>query len=292
MKITQLPWLASALCMTAGLYLLAGPFQSDRSDLRHLLTLWTVLSLYEFSVIGMIAVLRQRGADTFALTLVALFFLADPVFMGDAFTSVSGGSNPLLTTAAALVALVKAWSLARACGYLLTPWRAGWVAAALIGVHQLPNLNAVAAAQPASVIPQIVTWVVAGLAVPLWRDGRLGRAALGAVAVHFVATGIVSSLEFPMEFLTGPLLALSALLFRAARAPPRSSVPDGVPCRAGGGPGGPGCPGPASAGCPCRWRCIRRRCGRGCSRSARRRRGSARSWSRWPSCSSASASGA
>src|SRR4051812_48801403 len=212
MKITQLPWLASALCMTAGLYLLAGPFQSDRSDLRHLLTLWTVLSLYEFSVIGMIAVLRQRGADTFALTLVALFFLADPVFMGDAFTSVSGGSNPLLTTAAALVALVKAWSLARACGYLLTPWRAGWVAAALIGVHQLPNLNAVAAAQPASVIPQIVTWAVAGLAVPLWRDGRLGRAALGAVAVHFVATGIVSSLDFPMEFLTGPLVATSALL--------------------------------------------------------------------------------
>jgi len=212
MKITQLPWLASALCMTIGLYLLAGPFQSDRSDLHHLVTLWAVLTLYEFSVIGMIAVLRRRGVDTFALALVALFFLADPVFMGDAFASVSGGSNLLLTTAAALVALGKAWSLSRACGYLLTPWRAGWVAAALIGVHQLPNLNAVAAAQPASVIPQIVTWAVAGLAVPLWRDGRLGRAALGAVAVHFIATGIVSSLEFPLEFLTGPLLALSALL--------------------------------------------------------------------------------
>jgi hypothetical protein len=198
--------------MTAGLYLLAGPFQSDRSDLHHLLTLWTVLTLYEFSVIGMIAVLRRRGVDTFALTLVAIFFLADPVFMGDAFTSLSGGSNLLLTTAASLVALVKAWSLSRACGYLLTPWRAGWVAAALIGVHLLPNLNAVAAVQPASVIPQVLTWAVAGLALPLWRDGRLGRAALGAVAVHFIATGIVSSLEFPVEFLTGPLVALSALL--------------------------------------------------------------------------------
>ncbi|HUR39370.1 MAG TPA: hypothetical protein VM222_07740, partial [Planctomycetota bacterium] len=86
--------------MTAGLYLLAGPFQNDRSDLQGLLLLWAVLTLYEFSVIGMIAVLRRRGGDTFALTLVALFFLADPVFMGDAFTSVSGGSNPWLTTAA------------------------------------------------------------------------------------------------------------------------------------------------------------------------------------------------
>src|SRR5262249_30440251 len=88
MNIKQLPWLASALSMTAGLYLLAGPFRTDRSDIAHLLPLWGVLTVYEVVVIGMIAVLRRRGVDTAALTLVSLFFLADPIFLGDAFASI------------------------------------------------------------------------------------------------------------------------------------------------------------------------------------------------------------
>jgi len=212
MKLTQLPWLASALCMTGGLYLLAGPFQSDRSDLGHLLPLFGLLTVYEGAVIGMIAVLRRRGVDTFALTLVSLFFLADPVFFGDAFTTISARSHVLLTSSAALISLLKAWALSRACGHILTPWRAGWVAAALILVNQIPNLNTATAIQPASVIPPLATCLLAGLSVPLWRGGLLGRAAVAAMGVHFLATAVVSTLPFQLELLTGPLLALSALL--------------------------------------------------------------------------------
>jgi hypothetical protein len=198
--------------MTAGLYLLAGPFQSDRSDLLHVLPLWGILTLYEFLVIGMITVLRRRGIDTAALTLVSLSFLADPVFFGDAFTSIGAASTLVLTSAAALVSILKAWALARACGYSTTPWRAGWIAAALILVNQIPNLNTATAIQPASVIPPLATCLLAGLAVPLWREGPLGRAAVAALGVHFLATGVVASLPFQLELLTGPLLAVSALL--------------------------------------------------------------------------------
>jgi len=212
MKATQLPWLTSALCMTAGLYLLAGPFQSERAGVAHLLPLWALLTVYEFLVIGMIAVLRRRGADPSALTLVSIFFLADPIFMGDAFASVGSHEAFLISAGASALSLVKAWVLCRACGYSPTPWRAGWVSAALVSIHQIPNLNAATGTQPALVVSLLATWVLAALSVPLWRDGRLGRLAVGALLVHALATGLVSSLEFQLDHLTGPLLAVSALL--------------------------------------------------------------------------------
>ena len=212
MKITQLPWLGSALCMTFGLYLLAGPFRSERSDVLHLLPLWGVLTVYEFAVIGIVGFLRRRGVDVFALTLVSLFFLADPVFLGDAFAAIGGPGRAAISAALALLALGKAWALARACNLPLTPWRAGWASAALVMMTQIPNLNAATEAQPAFVLGQLATWVLAGLAVPLWREGRLGRALVGALAVHFLATAAVADLRLDLEHLTGPLLAMSALL--------------------------------------------------------------------------------
>jgi len=198
--------------MTAGLYLLAGPFRSERSDAAHLLPRFGVLTLYEFAVIGMIAILGRRGVGTAALRLVSAFFLADPVFLGDAFTSIDAGSGLLITGSAALLSLLKAWALARACAFPLTPWRAGWVSAALIGIHLIPNLNAAAGAQPAFVIAPLTTAVLAALSVPLWRQDRLGRAAVAALGVHFVATFLVASLDFQLELLTGPLLAAAVLL--------------------------------------------------------------------------------
>jgi hypothetical protein len=212
MNIKQLPWLGSALCMTAGLYLLAGPFQADRSDLTPLFPLWVVLTLYEIAVIGMIAVLRRRGVDTFALQVVSLFFLADPIFLGDAFASVGSAYLPVITIGAGLLGIAKAWGLARACDYSLTPWRAGWVSAALFCLHQIPDLNAAAGTQPAIMISQLTTWGLAALSVPLWRVGRLGRFAVGALGVHFMASQIVASLDFQLEHATAPLLAMSALM--------------------------------------------------------------------------------
>jgi len=212
MKLTQLPWLGSALCMTAGLYLLAGPFRSERSDLTPLLPVWVVLTVYEASVIGMIAALRRRDIDTFALTLVSIFFLADPIFLGDAFGSVTSAYLPLITIGAGLLNVAKAGALAWACGYSLTPWRAGWVSAALFGLYQLPNLNAAAGTQPAIIVSQLTAWALAGLSIPLWRGGRLGRIAAGALGVHFLATMAVSSLDLQLEHATGPLLAASAVL--------------------------------------------------------------------------------
>src|SRR5579883_2181903 len=212
MKITQLPSLASALCMTAGLYLLAGPFRAERSDLVSLLPVWVVLTAYEAAVLGMIALLRRRGVDTFALTLVAIFFLADPIFLGDAAGSVSTGILPLITIGAGLLNVLQAGVLARISGYSWTPWRAGWVSAALFGLYQIPHLNAAAGTQPALMISQLAAWALAGLSVPLWRDGRLGRLAVGALGVHFLATMAVSSLDLQLEHATGPLVAASAVL--------------------------------------------------------------------------------
>lgn len=212
MKLTQLPWLSSALCMTAGLYLLAGPFRGERSDAAPLLPLWAVLTVYEFVVIGMIGLLRRRGVDTFALTLVSLFFMADPVFLGDAFASTDGAPRLPISVTASLLALGKAWALVRACNVLVTPWRAGWVSAALVFIHQIPNLSAVTEAQPAFVCSQVATWILAGLAIPLWREGRLGRSLAGVLAVHFLATAAVADLRLDLEHLAGPLLALAALL--------------------------------------------------------------------------------
>lgn len=198
--------------MTAGLYLLAGPFQSDRSDLAPLFPIWAVLTLYELAVIAMIAVLRRRGVDALALIVISLFFLADPVFLGDAFASVGSSHLAPITIAAGLLGVAKAWALARACEFPLTPWRAGWVSAALFCLHQIPDLNAAAGTQPAIILSQLATWGLAALSVPLWRLGLLGRFAVGALGVHFIATQLVASLDFELEQATGPLLATSALL--------------------------------------------------------------------------------
>jgi len=214
MKLKQLPWLASALSMTTGLYLLAGPFQNDRAGIGPLIPLWAVLTAYEFVVIGMIGVLHRRGLETTALTIVALFFLADPVFLGDAFASASWRASFLVNGAAAVLALLKAWALARARGYSLTPWLAGWVAAAMILTFLIPTLIAAAATQPAlhSVLPQALTWGMAALAVPLYRSGGLGRAAIAGMAVHFIASGVVVQMDFPLELLTAPQVAAACLL--------------------------------------------------------------------------------
>ncbi len=198
--------------MTAGLYLLAGPFRSERSDLAPLLPVWVLLTVYEAAVISMIAALRRRDVDTIALALVSIFFLADPIFLGDAFGSVTGASLPLITIGAGLLNVAKAGALAWACGYPLTPWRAGWVSAALFGLYQIPNLNAATGTQPAIIASQLTAWALAGLSIPLWRGGRLGRLAAGALGVHFVATMAVSSLDLQWEHATGPLLAASAVL--------------------------------------------------------------------------------
>lgn len=214
MNIKQLPWLASALSMTAGLYLLAGPFQSDRSGLGTLLPLWAILTAYEFLVIGMIAVLHRRQLDSTALTVVALFFLVDPVFMGDAFASTDLRASFLVNGSVALVALLKAWTLGRARAFTLTPWLAGWIAAAMILIFLIPTLIAAAAIRPAlkEFLPQAVTWIAAALAVPLARSKGLGRTVIAAMAVHFLASGIVAHLDFQLELLCAPQLALACVL--------------------------------------------------------------------------------
>jgi hypothetical protein len=213
MQVKQLPWLASALCMTAGLYLLAGPFRADRSDVAHLLPLWAVLTLYEAVVIAMIAVLRPRGVDVSALTIVSLFFLADPIFLGDAFSSVSAQAYSPVHAAAGILALVKAWGLARACGFSLIPRQAAWLGAALVAFHQIPALDSLGGATDgSSPWPQAVSWLLAGLSVPLYRSGKLGRAAVAALGIHFTASLIVASLPFQRELLSGLLAASAALL--------------------------------------------------------------------------------
>ena len=200
--------------MTAGLYLLAGPFRAERSGLDRLLPLWALLTAYEFTVIGMIALLRRRGVETGALTIVAVFFLADPIFLGDAFASTSPGWSFLVNGAAGLLAILQAWTLSRARAHPLTPWLAGWVAAALFLICLVPSFIAASATRPAisEYLPAAAACAIAALAVPLIRGSRLGWAAAGALAVHFIATGIVSSIDFKIDFLTGPLVASAFLL--------------------------------------------------------------------------------
>jgi len=213
-KIKQLPWLASALSMTAGLYLLAGPFRSERSGPDRLVPLWALLTAYEFTVIGMIALLRRRGIETAALTIVSIFFLADPIFLGDAFASTSVEWSFLVNGAAGLLALLKAWTLTRARAFPLTPWLAGWVAAALIMICLVPSFIAASATRPAinAFLPQAASCVVAALAVPLFRLRRLGWIAIAALAVHFVAAGIVAATDFNIDLLSGPFAAAACVL--------------------------------------------------------------------------------
>lgn len=200
--------------MTAGLYLLAGPFQTERSGVISLVPLWIVLTAYEFTVIGMIHVLRRRGLETTALTVVSVFFLADPIFLGDAVASTDLGASVLLNGLGAALGLVKAWALARARDYRASPWLAGQVAAAICLIHLIPTLIATSAIWPApnAFLPQAVTWSAAALAVPLARSRWLGGAAIAALAAHFVASAGVGQVDFQPEFLTGPLLATSFLL--------------------------------------------------------------------------------
>lgn len=200
--------------MTAGLYLLAGPFQSERTGIDRLLPLWGLLTVYEFSVIGMIALLRRRDVETTGLTFVSLFFLADPVFMGDAFASTSPEGSLLVNAAAAILMVLKAWVLARVLSYPVTPWLAGWVAAALCLISLVPSFIAVSATRPVlkESLPILVTVAISAIAVPLYRAGRLGRAAAAVVAVHFVAAAIVASLPFQLELVSAPFFALSALV--------------------------------------------------------------------------------
>jgi hypothetical protein len=200
--------------MTAGLYLLAGPFQSERTGLGRLTPPWVVLTVYEFLVIGMIAVLHRRGIETTALTIVSLFFLVDPVFMGDAFASTNPTGSFLVNGAAIFLALLKAWALCRAREYQVTPWLAGWVAAAMAMIFLIPTLIAASATRPAlnAYLPQAVTWGAAALAVPLARSRWLGWAAIAALSVHFIASGIVAQMDFHLELLTAPQVAAACLL--------------------------------------------------------------------------------
>lgn len=214
MKPSPLPWLASALSMTAGLYLLAGPFQTERAGMGRLLAPWIALTVYEFVVIGMIAMLRQRSLDAAALAVVSLFFLCDPIFLGDAFASTHLHLSGWTNGAEVVLGLLKAWALSRALGFPLTPWLAGWVAAAIGLIHAIPTLIAMAATRPAlyAYLPQALTWGVAAVAVPLARSRWPGRVAIGALAVHFVASGLVDQLDFNLELLAAPQVALACIL--------------------------------------------------------------------------------
>jgi len=142
-----------------------------------------------------------------------LFFLADPVFLGDAFASVGARAYSPVPAVAGVLALLKAWSLARASGFALVPRQAFWLGTALVVLHQIPTLDVLSApSEGSSPWPQAVSWLLAGLSVPLYRSGRLGRAAIAALGVHFTASLIVASLPFQLELLSGPLAASAALL--------------------------------------------------------------------------------
>jgi len=213
MNVKQLPYGASALAMVGGLYLLAGPFREDHSDLVRLLPLWGVLLAYEALVIGMIAVLHRRGVETAALRIVSILFLADPLLFGDAFASGTARAGLALNGAAFALSLGKAWALARAVDYRYSPWLAGWAAGALGFIHLYPSLIALPAARPGQLTASLAGAVALSvLAVPLLRSRRIGWAAVVAMALHHVVGSIVHHVPFEPHLLIPPLLAASCVL--------------------------------------------------------------------------------
>jgi len=213
MKIKQLPFVASALAMVGGLYLLAGPFQDDHSEAVTLLPLWGLLQLYEVAVLGMIAVLHRREIETLALRIISILFLADPIFFGHAFASGSLRTSVVLNGVALGLSLAKAWALGRACGHKISPWLAGWVAGALGFIHLFPVMIAVPAARPGQLATLLAGVAVASvLAVPLARFRPLGPVAIGAMAVHAWAAAFIHQLPPGSELFVPPLLAAACIL--------------------------------------------------------------------------------
>ncbi len=213
MRVKQSPYAVSALAMLGGLYLLAGPFQEDHSDPARLLPLWGLLLFYEALVIGMIAFLRRQEIETVALRVVSLLFLADPLFFGDAFSGASFRTGLEFNGAAMAVSLAKAWALARASDYKVSPWLAGWVAGAFGFVHLFPTLIAVPAARPGQFNGMMagVAWASA-FSVPLLRTRKIGRVAVAAMALHALVSGGVHGIPFEPTFVIPPLVAAACLL--------------------------------------------------------------------------------
>jgi hypothetical protein len=212
MKLKQLPFLASALALVAGLYALGGPFREERSSLLRIAPLAGLLVLYEALVIGAIALLRRRGVPAGSLRLIAVFFLLDPVFLGDAFASLHPAASLAFNGVSWLCSLGLAWGLARASAFTWTPWQAGWTAAALGFIHLSPTLIAGSAVRPAPWF-LAATLAASALAVPLLRrPGLLGAAFVAAFAVHLGASALVAGLRFDAQYLYGPLASASCLL--------------------------------------------------------------------------------
>jgi hypothetical protein len=200
--------------MLGGLYVLAGTFREERGDIARLVPVWTVLLAYELIVIGMIAVLHRRGLNTDALTAVSLFFLMDVLFVGDAFAASDLRNGLCINFGAWGLALCEAWALARARDVKLSPWLAGWGAAALGFMTLYPSLIAFPASRPAdfSHAYWIGVWVASALVVPLARGRIVGWALAAGVMVHLAASGIVASAAIEPRFFTPPLIAATIIL--------------------------------------------------------------------------------
>lgn len=219
--------LASALALLAGIMILAGPIRSERSDPIRLLTVWPFLLAYEFLLIAGIGLLRRRGEDVSWLTAIGILFLADPFFLGDAFASTDLDFGLRFNAAAWILSMLKAFLLARAAAVRIRPAPAAWSAAALFFVHFFPSFLGAYAARPPDFEHQ--TWagiaLASALMIPLPRIlGKLGWAAAGALLAHLVATTLVASVHFRIEFLSPPLLAAALMVPRWRWAPLAASV--------------------------------------------------------------------
>lgn len=207
--------------MVAGLYLLAGPFRDERSSIFRLLPVWAILVFYEFTVIGAVAFLRRRGEDSRALTAVALFFLVDPIFLGDAFASTDPEVAVRLGCGAWVLSILKAGALAHATGFKVSPWQVGWAAAAFGFMHLFPSLIAFPAARPADFSDYFTLGmgVASGLTLPLLRAPRLGWLLAGGAFLHLAASGWVGGVVLEPRHFVAPLLALAVHLPRRRYSP-------------------------------------------------------------------------
>jgi hypothetical protein len=212
MKPSQISFLASALLLTAGLYLLAGPFAEDRHELTRLLPTWGTLLAYEAAVLGMIRILRTRSLPHGTLTAVSMFLLGDPLFTGDAFASVHVGRGLAFNAAAAGFALGKAAALSWALGIRPSALQRAAAAAGLAAIHLLPSLVVRPSERPTD-LALAAAWVALPPALLLLRAGGLaGRAGAVALAVHVAASAAVAGAAFTWNLSTPLLLALSAAL--------------------------------------------------------------------------------